>query len=307
MALKSSLSIKQSPSRLRLHVSNQPGGLWRSQHGLPTLSTFIHFSSRSDARTKPTPGGKTKNQLSGFLGSRHQRRPYVCLYNSHYGRNTASWARHSLIWGFIAINGFVYYKWQTIGTVKRGKQDADGIMKPHDDFGNGVWDMPANWMCNWENLSEGRWWTLVTHTFSHQNAAHLIGNMWAWNMYTNAALVLGVGPLPIISVAFASALAGSMVGLSESNSQNGEGRGMFGSTALICGVASYVTCFAPRWPLSISPFPAVMPLWLITSGFLAWNLFGSQDLRSPPTGYTAEIGGTMYGVLAFLSHFLLRI
>ena len=75
-----------------------------------------------------------------------------------------------------AINGGVYYMWNI-------SDDDD-----HQDF------MRRNFTINLTNLKEGRIWTLVTCSFSHQSAGHLAGNLFAlWLFGFKTFRVLNAG------------------------------------------------------------------------------------------------------------------
>ncbi|EPX74130.1 rhomboid family protease [Schizosaccharomyces octosporus yFS286] len=96
-------------------------------------------------------------------------------------------------------NGLVFWLWDL------AKDDARTL----HDFKRLDW-MLRNTQCSLQNLYDGRWWTLITSLFSHQNLTHLLVNCFA--IYSFMPLIVHrFGILRSFSVYFLSGIMGNFV------------------------------------------------------------------------------------------------
>lgn len=114
---------------------------------------------------------------------------YVGFYshvNRHveplYGKEGNPWLGLVLLTG---VNVAIFVLWNSVSP-----EDGVEAFDKHQDF------MQKHFIGNLTNLKEGRIWTLITPSFSHQEIGHLGSNMFAmWLFGFNAYRVLNVAPL----------------------------------------------------------------------------------------------------------------
>lgn len=139
-------------------------------------SIGVRFKSNFLSRRTPE-GDKYVSPLSyvGFYS--HVNRHVEPLY----GKEGNPWLGLVLLTG---VNVAIFVLWNSVNP-----EDVEAFDK-HQDF------MQKHFIGNLTNLKEGRIWTLVTPSFSHQEPGHLGSNMFAmWLFGFNAYRVLNVAPL----------------------------------------------------------------------------------------------------------------
>ncbi|KAI0134603.1 hypothetical protein BJ170DRAFT_207139 [Xylariales sp. AK1849] len=258
-----------------------------STGGQHSVSFFTSLNRPSLSCQRLSNGPRSSISLKG------QRRSYY----RHQPQSTSPLIQNVILYGFIGANVFVWWKWQ--GASKAWREHS--VQSRRGD----VWDMPSNFILSLQNLSEGRWWTLLSHAISHGDGLHLLVNMVTYHAFVSSAFTIGLSPLTIVGVAVGSAVTGGVVGLVDMR-RKGQDNGARGASALVCGLAAYVTCLAPRLRFFIIPIPVPIPLWLLTPAFVAWDVYKSDSLHSA-IGHAAHVGGTACGVIVFIVQRLLRI
>lgn len=99
-----------------------------------------------------------------------------------YGKEGNPWLGLVLLTG---VNVAIFLLWNSVDE----KSDPEAFDR-HQDF------MNRHFVGNLTNLKEGRIWTLVTPSFSHQEIGHIGSNMFAmWLFGFNAYRVLNIAPL----------------------------------------------------------------------------------------------------------------
>ena len=88
-----------------------------------------------------------------------------------YRSSSDFWNSSYLLYALIGANVFVFLLWNTYGTERSGYRT-----------------MTQNFMVSWKNVSEGRVWTLITSTISHQQPFHLLFNMLGLYFFGNTIL-----------------------------------------------------------------------------------------------------------------------
>jgi hypothetical protein len=86
-----------------------------------------------------------------------------------------------------AVNVGVFALWSYAGQLQQRFRDVSLLRT-----------MTRNFTVSWQNLSQGRVWTLLTSAFSHEGTAHIIVNMLSlWFLGGSALAILGnVRPFP---------------------------------------------------------------------------------------------------------------
>jgi membrane associated rhomboid family serine protease len=174
-----------------------------------------------------------------------------------------------------------------------------------------------NFTLSMVNYREGRYWTLLTSAFSHQNFVHFLFNMFAFNAFGSIlAFVPGVGAGHIVSLCLGSAITGSFAFLythgimdppSNSKVPNaivGAGRIQFsalGASGMIMGAGLAATCLMPRAPMSLLFPPVTLPLWALMGIYVGIDLYFLGDVKSK-IGHDAHIGGAVYGAMYYFGN-----
>jgi len=176
-----------------------------------------------------------------------------------------------------------------------------------------------NAVLSWSNVKANRYWTLVTSAFSHKDLMHILFNMLALNTFGSVLCMaggIGVGAPHVAALYLGSALAGSAAFLYQKTPQVDSRWGRFaqhglassptclGASGAVMGFATVATCLAPLMRMSFILIPIGVPMFLVTGGFVAVDLFylGKNDL----IGRSAHLGGALFGAvyyLAFLRRF----
>ncbi|CAO1627943.1 unnamed protein product [Parajaminaea phylloscopi] len=179
--------------------------------------------------------------------------------------------------------------------------------------------MCDNFLCGWDNIRAGRWWTIVTSTISQADFWHFAFNM--FGLYGIAApLSSGIGTPATLSLYFGCGLAGAAGSLLWTrygsvwlkNRRNG-GTSMapdpaamhtrsHGASGALFGFMSCTACIAPRasfviW--NILPVPA----GLFVPGMLGFELYRTWTQTGGNTDTVAHITGIAAGIAFYLIKF----
>ena len=174
-----------------------------------------------------------------------------------------------------------------------------------------------NFTLSMVNYRAGRYWTLLTSAFAHQNFVHFLFNMFAFNAFGSIlAFVPGVGAWHVISLCLGSAITGSFAflythGLTEPPTNNkfpnaiiGTGQVQFsalGASGMVMGAGLVATCLMPRAPISLMLPPITLPLWALMGIYMGIDLYYLGDVQSK-IGHDAHIGGALYGALYYFGN-----
>lgn len=176
--------------------------------------------------------------------------------------------------------------------------------------------MHENYTLSRQNMAEGRWWTLVTSTFSHNHPLHLIINMAILNTTANlgCSSLIGMSPARMAALALGSGVCGSLAFLYDS-AMSSEGSGLpesagLGASGMLGGTMMATMLAVPRLPMQLFPIPISVPYWVIVWGFFGFDLYGLYRQRSTGrrqenwlgayVGYAAHLGGAAFGAAFYL-------
>lgn len=179
-------------------------------------------------------------------------------------------------------------------------------------------------LSSWDS---GRWWTVLTSAFTHQEVTHFAVNMITLRTFCQIiGFVPGIGGGHVLALALASALCGSGGWLLQQKARldavggwtKGWGKSSFNSAAAgqvyyssalgasgaVMGVGAVATCLLPTMRISLMFIPVGIPLWIVTIGYAAMDTYflNSQTSR---TAHAGHLGGLVCGAayyLAFLRH-----
>jgi hypothetical protein len=98
--------------------------------------------------------GFNNNNNNNNNGKQQQKRRFSSGNNGYDRLQQAKW----LVYAIMGVNAAVFFKWQNNSF-------------PSRDF------MMRNFTCSLYNVEQGRWWTLITCTYSQKELNHLLFNM----------------------------------------------------------------------------------------------------------------------------------
>ncbi|ORY62989.1 uncharacterized protein BCR38DRAFT_435604 [Pseudomassariella vexata] len=279
-------------------------------NALHRLATRSLRASKPTTSTSPLSDGAQRSK--SFFTPSHRPSPSPRLplpliqglrrsyynYNPNY-HHTSLPVQKGVIFGFIGLNAFICYEWNFGPSSSHTQTTATptGASLFHD--------MNANFILSQHNLDSGRWWTLLTHSISHQELPHLVFNMVSFHAFASSFFMIGLGPGLLCGVMLGSALVAGLTGLAD-NRRKEQDRGGLGASGIVTGLGAFVTCIAPNLRFMILPFPFGIPLWILTPGYFAYDWYRADDPNSR-VGHAAHIGGSCFGVLAFVVRKMLRL
>lgn len=177
--------------------------------------------------------------------------------------------------------------------------------------------LTQNFTISVNNFKEGRWWTLLTSAFSHQNLIHIAFNMIALNAFGSImAIIPGVGAVHVISMCIGSAIAGSAAFLYQKSGQSASDPKLkdwsdnvtrmpqmvsgLGASGMVMGAGATAACLMPFAPMQIMFIPINIPLWVLTLGYAALDTYFLHS--NSPIGHAAHLGGAIYGAAFYLAY-----
>lgn len=194
------------------------------------------------------------------------------------GRAGPDWGR-GFVYGFIGANALVFAGWQA----SEGRPRLARVLADHFVFSR-------------RNLRRGRWWTWATSALSHQTWDHFTGNMYAFYVYADCALIFGYDAVGLAALALGAALAGAGAQLGEWDRRNlGARPSAVGASAVVNGLAAAVTVLRPLALVASPWLPVSVPMYLYTLGYFAYDYYsiGSAAAR---VGHAAHVGGALFGL-----------
>lgn len=151
----------------------------------------------------------------------------------------------------------------------------------------------GEWALSGQALSEGRWWTLVTHLFLHGNLLHLFVNVLAlWFIGPEVERTLGSGRFLLLY--FAAGVAGGLLQIAFSAPQ----AQLVGSSGAVCGVLlSFTTAYPDRRLQALLFFivPVNMKARTLGWGLIVFSLVLAVLNILPQIGHLAHLGGALVG------------
>jgi len=159
-------------------------------------------------------------------------------------------------------------------------------------------------------VDQGRWWTLLTSSFSHQEFFHFAFNMFTMRtMCQILSMVPGLHGGHVLAVALGSGLAGSAgyVLQHKAAAKNSKGRmeymqhyqaSALGASGAVMGLSAVATCFLPSMPLSLMFIPIPIPLWAVTMGYFAVDAYYLNS-KTSRTAHAGHLGGLVFGAASY--------
>jgi len=229
-----------------------------------------------------------------FLGQ-HQRLLNQRGYSS-YRKNTKSKA-NMVIAGIVVTNIGLFVVWNNLLPASVRPQNRAQTL----NF------LIKNFTVSSQNMSEGRWWTLITHAFSHRDLSHIAFNMITFSSYALLLSQAGIGGGRIALLSLGSAVAGAAGFLFHERAKNPANRQVaIGASGIVMGVGAAAAFIAPKVKFLI--FGIIpMPLWVTVPAFMSLDLY-LLDKSNSRTAHAGHLGGGIFGGLfayVFLRRFAL--
>lgn len=187
-----------------------------------------------------------------------------------WGATTAS---KYLMYGTIGTNITVFGAWwySSSGPPKgRGLKDILGFNKrPATPKQHVRKVLEENFVLHTNDTRTGRWWTLLTSAFSHQETYHIVGNMFTLNAFMSVLIYYaGVPPQAMATLMLGSALSGSVGFLMHERGYFGGGtkgafyqqRAALGASGMVMGLGAVAALLAPNVKLALMGIVPV-PMW----------------------------------------------
>ncbi|KAH9978049.1 hypothetical protein BGW80DRAFT_1166250 [Lactifluus volemus] len=185
-----------------------------------------------------------------------------------------------LLYSILGLNGIVFAAWSyNMAYTKRLT----------------YW-LQDNFINSRENLRQGRFWTLVTSTFSHAQPGHALFNgLTFWFLAPTALMVLGnvqFLALYLGSGAFASIV--SLVWNKDRRNYNSHG-----ASGAIYSLASLFAFAAPRSRFLLF-FVVPMPAWACIGAIACFDVYNAFTRRFSSLDSAGHVGGLTAGALYWL-------
>ncbi|KAI0829477.1 hypothetical protein BC628DRAFT_1315061 [Trametes gibbosa] len=195
-----------------------------------------------------------------------------------------------IFWGIIGLNGAVFATWNLAWVKYRSTGDASSY----------IW-MRKHFTASSDNMRAGRWWTLVTSCFSHEDSMHLLFN--GFTYYFMAPLVLSIlGNVGFLGLYLGGGLTSSFAGIAwrRFHNPNGDTTGSHGASGSIYSVISFFACVAPTATFAlfgIIPLPA----WAFVTGIFVYDGYSAMNDKRVRTDTAGHIGGLLAGIGYFIA------
>ncbi|KAH9062084.1 rhomboid-domain-containing protein [Lactarius vividus] len=193
-----------------------------------------------------------------------------------------------IIFGILGINGAVFAAWSYVqmfqGTSYR-PPSAEWLTR---------W-LKDNFINSYENLRNGRFWTLVTSTFSHAQFGHALFNgLTFWFLAPTALFVLG--NTQFLALYLGSGALSCIVSLVWNKERNYHSRGASGA---IYALASFFAFAAPRAQFLLF-FVLPMPAWACIGGIACFDVYNAFTRQFPSLDSAGHVGGLAGGALYWI-------
>lgn len=195
---------------------------------------------------------------------------------------------NTVFWGIIGINGAVFLLWQAASGRARLEKDPSALVWMYQNFTNSI-----------TNLRNGRFWTIITSTFSHQDVGHIFFNMFTF-YFMGRHLLNSIGSRQFMLLYLGGGIITSLTSMAYSHLVKHRDRPAHGASGAVYSVLAVMACAAPTMTFQlygIIPIPA----WLVVSGIFAYDSYTTIKDTSGTTDSVGHIGGMLAGVGYFMA------
>jgi membrane associated rhomboid family serine protease len=186
----------------------------------------------------------------------------------------------AIIGGCVGITSWHYL---TVNNAKKGARTALLSLR----------EFRKRMVLSWRNINDGRYYTLLTSTFTHVSSMHLLVNMMAlWGFGRMSIGVFGVPQFAVLWVG--SALVGGAAELYQ-HRKRGIDQDCIGASGSLFGISAALACAMPRLGVNFIFIPMNLGTAMAISviGSMACIEFGWL----PALGHADHLGGMAFGAL----------
>lgn len=194
-----------------------------------------------------------------------------------------------VLYTIIALNVLVFVGWMYASESLRRFSDPRAYIFLSKNFLSGL-----------TNVSDGRWWTMLTSCVSHEELNHFLLNMVSLAFMAPPVLAL-TGPTTFILLYFGAGMVSSivsMIGKALVPPATQQKRGSFshGASGSVYAIMSTFACVHPTATFLIF-FVIPAPAWACVSGIFAWDLWHAAKTPKGRTDSAGHVGGILAGIL----------
>ncbi|MCJ1257678.1 hypothetical protein MMC24_005504 [Lignoscripta atroalba] len=162
-----------------------------------------------------------------------------------------------------------------------------------------------NFVGSARNIKEGRYWTLLTHTFTHFTLPHLAFNMIGlWSFGRPIVMLFGVPSF--VALWIGSGVSGALLTLRMEERNRLQQRSFIGASGSVLGLGAVFACQFPKGKMLILPIPFPISNWIATLGFAAWSVYAQDNGLGSNIGHLGHLGGMAFGAVFWLARLGLR-
>jgi len=241
------------------------------------------YRSKNDAIAARAAHRSSRGRSGSGTGSTNFRAepPFKRWFNNLPGQY--------VVYGILAINGVVYVGWMYARDMFRAGQPEMYIQ------------MCKNVLLSWQNIKEGRIWTIITSTFSHSGAAHFLLNAVTF-FYMAPPVIQMLGNTSFLALYLIGGISCSVVSLLLNKSVRNRDGASNGASGAIFAVMTFFACVAPRTPFYLF-FVVPVPAWAVVGGLFIWDGLSTITDRKTQVDGAGHVGG----ILAGLAYFVLKM
>ncbi|EJD01069.1 rhomboid-domain-containing protein [Fomitiporia mediterranea MF3/22] len=256
-----------------------------SRHILALRESFRPRTGLGWYRDSFSRGTPVKRGVSG----RNSQSPYPQQFGPYdrFRRWFDQFPSEFIVWGIIGINGVVFLAWQyAIDRAKNGDPSLLIIMS-------------RNVQNSWRNIREGRLWSIIGSTFSHNNAGHILLNCMSF-YFMAPPIVNLIGNTSFMTLYFFGGISCSMLSLLLNKTVSKRDGTSHGASGAIFAVVSFFACVSPKTTFLIfGVIPA--PAWAVVGGFFIWDGLSALSDRRTIFDGAGHVGGILAGVVYYLA------
>jgi membrane associated rhomboid family serine protease len=162
--------------------------------------------------------------------------------------------------------------------------------------------MLDNFLVSYDSLTDGRWWTLLTSAFSHNQIFHIFINMFVLRGF-GTIMSQEMGAKKFILFYLLAGMGGSLVHSLVSHFWMGQPElPALGASGAIAGIIIYFSFLFPEEKILLLGLIPVRAMWgaIILVGFDVWGLMEQTRGGGTLIGHGAHLGGAAIGIGWFL-------
>ncbi|KAL0260687.1 hypothetical protein SLS55_004377 [Diplodia seriata] len=221
-------------------------------------------------------------------------------FYSSFGQTAGQASSERLLYGILGLNTAVFAAWKYADNTIPIQIKSEQL---NLDKARAMQAMINNFVFKSEDVANGRWWTAITHAFSHFNIPHFIFNMIALKSFGDAVIAYlpGIRPGSLATLYIGASLAGSL-GWAAQRQQTDSGKksaGALGASGAVSGLAAAAALIAPRAQWQLMFIPIGIPAWAMFSAYIAYDAFYMNDPNSM-IGHSSHLGGAAFGAAYYL-------